>query len=204
MLADQINPVARKVPTWVVYAAGVIPLALVVTQAVSGDLGADPVKTLERTLGLYALQFLIATLCVTPLRRFTGIMLIRFRRALGLLTFLYAFLHLTVWVTLDLAFRWGEIWADIVKRPYILVGMIALLVMIPLAVTSNNLSVRRMGGKVWQQLHKLTYAAAGLGALHFVMLSKVWNLELVLYSVAITALLAVRLVPAAKRRAVAA
>jgi methionine sulfoxide reductase heme-binding subunit len=204
MLADHINPVARKVPTWVVYGAGVIPLAYVVTQALSGDLGADPVKTLERTLGLYALQFLIATLCITPLRRFTGIMLMRFRRALGVLTFVYAALHLTVWVTLDLAFRWGEIWADIVKRPYILVGMIALLIMIPLAVTSNNMSVRRLGGKVWQQLHKLSYVAAALGALHFVMLSKVWNPELILYTIAIAALLAVRLVPAARRRAVAA
>jgi methionine sulfoxide reductase heme-binding subunit len=204
MLADRINPVARKIPTWVVYLGGLIPLAFVVTQALTGDLGADPVKTLERTLGLYALQFLIATLCITPLRRFTGVMLIRFRRALGLLTFLYAALHLTVWVTLDLAFRWGEIWGDIVKRPYILVGMIALLVMVPLAVTSNNTSVRRLGGQMWQRLHKLTYLAAGLGALHFVMLSKVWNVELVLYTAGIIVLLALRLVPAAKRRAVAA
>jgi methionine sulfoxide reductase heme-binding subunit len=204
MLAERINPVARKIPTWVVYATGVIPLAFVVFQAVTGDLGADPVKTLERTLGLYALQFLIATLCITPLRRFTGIMLIRFRRALGVLTFVYAFLHLTVWVTLDLAFRWGEIWGDIVKRPYILVGMIALLVMIPLVVTSNNLSVRRLGGKVWQQLHKLTYAAAVLGAVHFVMLSKVWNPELILYTGVMAALLAVRLVPATKRRSATA
>lgn len=204
MLADQINPVARKIPTWVVYAAGVIPLTFVVFQAVTGDLGADPVKTLERTLGLYALQFLIATLCITPLRRFTGIMLLRFRRALGVLTFVYAFLHLTVWVTLDLAFRWGEIWADIVKRPYILVGMIALLVMVPLVVTSNNLSVRRLGSKVWQQVHKLTYVAAALGAVHFVMLSKVWNTDLILYTGIMAGLLAVRLVPAAKRRTVAA
>lgn len=204
MFAERINPLARKVPTWVVYGAGLIPLAFVVFQAVTGDLGADPVKTLERTLGLYALQFLIATLCITPLRRFTGIMLIRFRRALGLLTFLYAALHLTVWVTLDLAFRWGEIWGDIVKRPYILVGMIALLVMVPLAITSNNTSVRRLGGQVWQRLHKLTYVAAGLGALHFVMLSKVWHPQLVLYTLGIAVLLALRLVLTGKRRVAAA
>jgi methionine sulfoxide reductase heme-binding subunit len=79
MLADRINPLARRVPTWVVYLGGLIPLAFVVTQALTGDLGADPVKTLERTLGLYALQFLIATLCITPLRRFTGVMLISMR-----------------------------------------------------------------------------------------------------------------------------
>jgi methionine sulfoxide reductase heme-binding subunit len=200
MLAERINPLARRVPTWVVYLGGLIPLAFVVTQALTGDLGADPVKTLERTLGLYALQFLIATLCVTPLRRFTGVMLIRFRRALGLLTFLYAALHLTVWVTLDLAFRWGEIWGDIVKRPYILVGMIALLVMVPLAVTSNKASVRRLGGQVWQRLHKLTYLAVALGGLHFVMLSKVWHPQLVLYTAAIVGLLALRLVPQARRR----
>jgi len=204
MLAERINPLARRVPTWVVYVAGMIPLAFVVTQALTGDLGADPVKTLERTLGLYALQFLIATLCITPLRRFTGVMLIRFRRALGLLTFVYAALHLTVWVTLDLAFRWSEIWADIVKRPYILVGMVALLVMVPLAVTSNTTSVRRLGGQVWQQLHRLTYAAAALGALHFVMLSKVWHLQLMLYVAVILGLLALRLVPQARSRPVAA
>jgi methionine sulfoxide reductase heme-binding subunit len=143
-------------------------------------------------------------LCITPLRRFTGIMLIRFRRAVGLLTFLYAALHLTVWVTLDLAFRWGEIWGDIVKRPYILVGMIALLVMVPLAITSNNTSVRRLGGQVWQRLHKLTYVAVALGGLHFVMQSKVWHMELVLYTAGIILLLALRLVPAAKRRVAAA
>jgi methionine sulfoxide reductase heme-binding subunit len=204
MLADRINPLARRVPTWVVYLGGLIPLAFVVTQALTGDLGADPVKTLERTLGLYALQFLIATLCITPLRRFTGVMLIRFRRALGLLTFLYAVLHLTVWVTLDLAFRWGEIWGDIVKRPYIIVGMIALLLMVPLAITSNNTSVRRLGGQMWQRLHKLTYVAVALGGLHFVMQSKVWHLELVLYTAGIILLLALRLVPAAKRRVAAA
>jgi methionine sulfoxide reductase heme-binding subunit len=199
MLADRINPVARKVPTWVVYLGGLIPLALVVTQALTGDLGADPVKTLERTLGLYALQFLIATLCITPLRRSAGIMLIRFRRALGLLTFLYAALHLTVWVTLDLAFRWDEIWGDIVKRPYILIGMIALLVMVPLAITSNNTSVRRLGGQVWQRLHKLTYLAVVLGMLHFIMQSKVWTVQLVVYAALIAIVLGLRLVPKARR-----
>ncbi len=204
VLADRVNAAARRVPVWAVWLLCLLPLSWLIWQAAGGGLGADPVKTLERALGLHALQFLIATLCVTPLRRYAGISLLRFRRALGLVTFTYAALHLIVWVTLDLAFRWGEIGADLVKRPFIIVGMIGFLIMVPLAVTSNNAALRRLGAALWQRLHRLTYLAAALGALHFIMLSKVWSAELVLYSGAVAALLVIRLVPKARPSALRA
>ncbi|HSF63588.1 MAG TPA: ferric reductase-like transmembrane domain-containing protein, partial [Paracoccaceae bacterium] len=124
MDAARINGALRAVPTWPVYGLGLVPLALLVGQAFTGGLGIDPVKVLERELGMLGLQFLVAGLCITPLRWATGVNLIRFRRAVGLLAFLYVALHLSVWVLLDLQLRWAEIWADIVKRPYITAGMV--------------------------------------------------------------------------------
>jgi sulfoxide reductase heme-binding subunit YedZ len=192
MLADRVNRLARRVPPWAVYAAGTVPLLLLVVQAMTGVLGPDPVKVIERSLGLYALQFFIATLCVSPLRWATGISLIRFRRALGLVTFAYVALHLAVWVVLDLQFRWAEIGADLTRRPYIIIGFAAFLLLLPLAVTSNNLSVRRLGAALWQRLHWLTYPAALLGAIHFLWQAKTWQPEPLTYLAIIVALLAAR------------
>ncbi len=186
-----LNARLRFSALWV-YGAGSLPLAWLLWKAGTGDLGPDPVKTLERELGLLALQFLVAALAVTPLRNLTGISLIRFRRALGVLAFTHAALHFAVWMALDLAFRWGEIGADIVKRPYITVGFAAFLVLVPLAVTSNNLSVRRIGAAAWKRLHRLTYPAALLAAVHFLWLVKAWPLEPMLYLGAVVTLLALR------------
>jgi methionine sulfoxide reductase heme-binding subunit len=196
--AQAINAGLRFSPLWV-YGLGLLPLAWLVARAATGNLGADPVKTLERELGLLGLQFLVAVLAVTPLRNLTGISLVRFRRALGVLAFTCAALHFTVWLTLDLAFRWGEIWADIVKRPYITVGFAAFLMLVPLAVTSNNLSVRRLGAAAWKRLHWLTYPAAVLAAIHFLWLVKAWPLEPLLYLGAVAALLALRWRPLRRR-----
>lgn len=196
-----INARLRFSPLWV-YGLGCLPALWLVTRALSGDLGADPVKTLERELGLLALQYLVAVLAVTPLRDLTGISLLRFRRALGVLAFAHAALHFTVWLALDLAFRWGEIGADIVKRPYVTVGFAAFLMLVPLALTSNNLSVRRMGSVAWKRLHQLTYPAAVLAAIHFLWLVKAWPVEPMLYLAAVAALLALRLRP--RRRSAAA
>ena len=110
------------------------------------QLGADPMKVLERSLGLWALKFLVACLAITPLRRLTGISLLRYRRAIGLLAFIYACLHLTTYMLLDQGLDLTAIWADIVKRPYITIGMAAFLILIPLAATSNNAMLRRLGG----------------------------------------------------------
>jgi sulfoxide reductase heme-binding subunit YedZ len=191
-VAASLNGALRRVPTWAVYGLGLVPLGILVWQARSGGLGIDPVKTLEHQLGLTALQLLLAGLVVTPLRRWAGINLLRYRRAIGLLSFLYAVLHLLVWVLLDLQLRWSEIGADLVKRPHIIVGMLALACLVPLAMTSNGWSVRSLGAAVWQRLHRLTYVAVLLGALHYLLLVKVWSAEPVLYALAAAGLVALR------------
>lgn len=192
MSAASINQALRRVPAWPVYLLGALPFALLVVQVMTGDLGVDPVKTMERALGEWGLKFVVVGLCITPLRWATGVSLIRYRRAIGLLAFGYVALHLTTWVVLDLQFRWAEIGADLYKRPYIIVGMIGFTALLPLAITSNNLSVRRMGAAAWQKLHKLTYVAALAGAIHYMMLVKAWPLEPMLYLAAVVGLLALR------------
>jgi sulfoxide reductase heme-binding subunit YedZ len=199
-LAAQVNGTLRRVPPWVLYPLGVVPFGVLVWQAVTGGLGVDPVRELEHQLGLYGLQLLIAGLLVTPLRRWTGVNLIRYRRAIGLLAFFYVTLHLTTWVVLDLQLRWSEIGADLVKRPYIILGMVGFLAMVPLAVTSNNASVRRMGAAAWSRLHQLTYVAVLAGAAHYLILVKAWPLEPILYALAAAGLVALRFLWNAKRR----
>lgn len=187
-----LNGALRRVPTGVVYGLGLVPLGLMVWQAGSGTLGIDPVKALEHQLGLTALQLLLAGLLVTPLRRWAGINLLRYRRAIGLLAFLYVMLHLLVWLFLDLQLRWAEIGADLVKRPYIIVGMLGFACLVPLALTSNGWSLRRMGATRWQRLHQLTYVAALLAGLHYLLLVKVWSAEPLIYAAAVVGLVAVR------------
>jgi len=195
---DRINGFARRVPARVVYILGLMPVPWFLYLAQSGGLGREPIKGLEHELGELALQLLIAVLCITPLRRHVGINLIRFRRAIGVLTYIYVSLHLMVWLVLDIGIL-SQIWADIVKRPYITIGMAGFVVLTPLALTSNNRSVRKLGSR-WRKLHKLTYLAAFLGGLHYVMLVKGFQLEPLLYMGAILALLAIRVNPGARIR----
>jgi len=128
------------------------------------------------------------------LRQVGGINLLRYRRALGLLAFYYAALNLSTYIIFDQWLDWGAIWADIVKRPYITVGMLAFVILIPLAITSNNKLVRRMGGAAWAKLHKLVYVAAAAAALHFIMVVKSWPLEPLVYAAIVGLLLVYRLV----------
>jgi len=193
-VATTLNSAVRKVPIWAVYGAGLLPLGWLVWLALNGGLGVEPVETLEHRLGLLGLQFMIGTLAVTPLRRATGVNLVKFRRALGLLTFLYIVLHLLVWALLDVQ-TVGAVWADVVKRPFITVGMVAFVLMVPLAATSFDRAVRLMGAAAWRRLHRLTYAAAILGAGHYVMLSKGFQLEPLLYLAAVLGLVAARIRP---------
>ncbi len=190
-MRDAINQVARRLPTWPVYLLGVLPFVWLFWLAVGNGLGPDPAKALEKELGGLAIKFLIATLCITPLR-WTGINLIRFRRALGLLAFFYVAMHLTTWIGLDKGLRWAEIIADLYKRPYIIIGMAGFLVMVPLAITSTNRAIRSMGPLAWRRLHTLSYVAAMAGALHFVMLKKTWATEPLIYLAIVTALLMAR------------
>lgn len=191
MLAERVNSAVRRVPVWLIYLAGALPAPWFLYLGLTGGLGVEPIKALEHELGLFALQLLVAGLAITPLRRFAGVNLIRFRRAVGVLAFTYVALHLLVWLVLDVQDP-ARIWADIVKRPYITIGMVGFVLLLPLAMTSNNWSVRRLGPR-WRQLHKLTYIVVLLGAVHFVMLSKGFQLEPLAYLAAILILLALRL-----------
>ncbi|WP_208350820.1 protein-methionine-sulfoxide reductase heme-binding subunit MsrQ [Pseudaestuariivita rosea] len=190
-MVDFANQWARRIPAWPLYIIGVLPAIWLFYLGLTGGLGVEPIKELEHQLGLIGLQLLIAGLAITPLRRWFGLNLIKYRRAIGLLTFFYILLHLLVWLVLDVQIL-AQIWADIIKRPYITIGMVGFVLMIPLAVTSNNYSIRKLG-PAWRTLHKLTYAAAILGAVHFVMLSKGFQLEPLLYLGAILVLLAARI-----------
>ncbi|MBU2935960.1 MULTISPECIES: protein-methionine-sulfoxide reductase heme-binding subunit MsrQ [Pacificibacter] len=195
-IAQAVNGVLRRVPAWPLYIVAVIPPVFMFFAALNGKLGVDPVKSLEHEMGELGLQVLIAVLAISPLRRLTGISLIKFRRALGLIGFFYIFLHLLVWLVLDVQIV-DQIVKDIIKRPYITIGMAAFVLMIPLAITSNNWSLRRLGPK-WRSLHKLTYPAVILGGVHFVWLVKGWQLEPLIYLAVILGLLALRVKP--KRR----
>lgn len=197
MIADRINTATRKVPAWPLYILGALPPLWLIWSGFTGGLGVDPVKEMEHQMGEWALWLLIAGLCVTPLQRFAGVRLLKYRRAIGLLAFFYVVLHLTIWLVLDVQIP-AQILIDIAKRPYVTVGMAAFVLLIPLAVTSNNLSIRKLGPG-WRKLHQMVYAAAILGALHFIMLVKGFQMEPYIYMAVILSLLALRLIP--RRRA---
>lgn len=188
---QRLNDILRRVPVWAVYMLGALPAPWLFYQGLTGGLGVEPIEALEHQFGELALQLLILGLAISPLRRLVGLNLMKFRRAIGVLTFSYVSLHLLVWLVLDVQIP-SQIWADIVKRPYITVGMAGFILMLPLAVTSNNWSVRRLGPR-WRKLHRLTYVAAILGALHYVMLAKGFQIEPLVYLVTILVLLALRL-----------
>jgi len=188
-------------PRWPVYLIGSIPGIWVFWLALNDMLGADPVKALEHTLGLWALRFLIATLAVTPIRRFGGPNLIRFRRALGLLAFFYACAHLSAYLIFDQGLDARAIFADILKRPYITIGMFTFAILTPLAVTSNATMIKRMGAAAWQRLHRWVYVAAIAAAIHFLLSVKSWPAEPVIYAAIVGALLLIRVGFALKKRA---
>ncbi len=169
-----------------------LPLGLLVWQGVDGAIGPNPVETLLHTTGNWALRLLLVTLAVTPLRRLTGwVWLIRFRRMLGLFAFFYALLHFATYIWLDQFFAWSAILEDIVKRPYIMVGFAAFVLLIPLAVTSTRGWIRRLG-KRWKQLHRLVYLIAVLGVVHFLWLVKADLREPLINAMILAVLLAMR------------
>lgn len=198
-MIDRLNIIFRKIPVWLVWVLYLIPVPVLLYMGMTGGLGREPIKALEHELGEIALQLLIIGLCITPLRRFIGLNLMKFRRAIGLLAFTYVALHLLVWLVLDVQIL-NQIWQDILKRPYITIGMVGFLVMVPLAVTSNNRSVRTLGPK-WRTLHKATYLAAVLGGAHFLMLSRGIQLEPLLYMATILALIGLRFYKPGKKLA---
>lgn len=179
-------------PTWVVYLFGLLPTAYLAYGVFNNTLGPDPIEVLENSLGERALQFLIAGLAITPLMRFAGIRLIKYRRAIGLLAFFYVFMHLSVYLFLDKQLALNIIVDDIWRRPYITLGMAAFLLLLPLAITSNKFSVTRLGAAGWNKLHKVVYVAVVFAALHYMLLTKTWQIEPILYFVFATGLVASR------------
>jgi sulfoxide reductase heme-binding subunit YedZ len=184
-----------------IYWGGLIPAVWAFYLGFTNQLGPEPIKALEHELGLWALRFLIAVLSITPLRRLGGPSLVRYRRAIGLLAFFYVCLHFAVYVGFDQGFDMTAIWRDIVRRPYITIGMTAFLILIPLAATSNNAMIKRLGAGAWQRLHRLVYAAALLGAIHYLMVVKSWPPQPLIYLAIIAALLLFRLTPIGKKGA---
>jgi sulfoxide reductase heme-binding subunit YedZ len=155
------------------FAAASVPFAWLVYAAFFGDLGTDPVETIAQVTGTSALVCLAATLSVTPLRRLTGWnWLVRLRRMLGLFAFFYALLHALDFFVFDHSLSVASILADVVEHPWVLFGFTALLLLVPLAVTSTNGWVRRLGGKRWQRLHRLVYLIAPLAAAHYFLAVK--------------------------------
>ena len=191
-MVQGLNRGLRHLPVWAVWLAGLIPLALLVWDTLQGHLGVDPVRDIEHRLGRTAIYFLIATLTVTPLLRLTRVNLVRFRQALGLICFTYLLCHVAAWIAFDMGFLWAQIVKDVIKRPYLIFGMIAFLMLLALAVTSNRWSIRRMGAG-WRHLHRLIYPAAILAAAHWLWALKVWeSWPLMILSVILT-LLSLRL-----------
>jgi sulfoxide reductase heme-binding subunit YedZ len=158
-------------------------------------LGPNPIEFITLSTGTWTLVFLLTTLAITPLRRLTGVAwLISFRRMLGLFAFFYGFLHLTIFVWLDKYFDWQDMIDDITKRPFITFGFAALVLMTPLALTSTNKWVQRLGGKRWQALHRLIYGSAILACVHFWWKVKADHTEPGIYAGILTALLGYRVV----------
>jgi len=152
----------------VLFAVALVPFTLLTLGVVQHSLGPNPAETLIRSLGDWTLRFLCLTLAVTPLRQWTGVAaLARLRRMVGLFTAFYATLHFTAYAVFDMGLVWSDIVRDVAKRPFILVGTAAFLLLLPLAATSFNRAIRWLGGARWQRLHRVVYAIALLAILHF-------------------------------------
>lgn len=186
-----LPPRLRNASIWALYAMGFIPAAWGFWLGATGRLPGNPVKEFEHLLGIWALRFLIAALAVTPLRDLSGINLLRYRRALGLLAFWYALMHFTTYMVLDQFLNFAAVVEDITRRPFITIGMAALMMLLPLALTSNSWSIRRLGSR-WGKLHRLVYVAAAAGALHYAMSVKIVGPQQWIYIAIIALLLAWR------------
>jgi len=182
--------VLLKIAVWAIC---LTPLAVLLYRAATHDLSANPISFVTNWLGDWTLRLLLASLAMTPLRMLSGLSWpIKLRRLLGLFAFSYAWMHFSVWLVLDHFFDWREMGADIAKRPYVTVGMTALLLMIPLAATSTAAAIRKLGGRNWQRLHRLAYAIGVCGVLHYLWLAKKANPAPYYYAAVLVLLLGIR------------
>lgn len=195
-------------PRWLkpaVFVASLAPLAWLVWHALFGYLGVNPIETVNRYLGDWALRFLLIALAVTPMRQVSGwAPVARLRRMLGLFAFFYVCLHLSSYLGLDLFFDWQALGKDIVKRRYITFGMIAFALLVPLALTSTDGMIRRLGGRRWRRLHMLVYPVAVLAVVHYWMMVKADIRQPALYAALLAVLLGYRVMARWRRRATAA
>lgn len=179
---------------FVVVVNSLVPLALIGWDWWRGQLGANPLDFVTRSTGTLTLVFLLVSLAVSPARKLTGVQwLVRFRRALGLYAFFYGLLHLAAYVWFDKAFDLFAAADDVYRRPFIAVGVLGFLLMVPLAVTSTDVMIKRLGGKRWQLLHRLAYVAAVAGVLHFYLLVKSDTRRPLLFGAVLALLLGYRL-----------
>jgi sulfoxide reductase heme-binding subunit YedZ len=191
--------ITLKTVTWILC---LLPLVVLAYRALTDGLGANPISYVTNWLGQWTFRLLLVGLALTPLRIVTGLSWpVLLRRLVGLFTFFYASLHFLVWILIDHYFNWGQMLADLVKRRYITVGMAALLLLIPLAITSTNGMVKRLGGNAWRRLHRLVYLIGLLAALHFLWLAKGFRPDAFLYAGILGLLLGVRLFDVLRRRA---
>jgi sulfoxide reductase heme-binding subunit YedZ len=176
----------------IVFTLALVPLLRLAVLGLLGELGANPIEMITHQTGLRALTLLLVTLAITPLRRITGqLWLIQYRRMLGLFAFFYAVLHMLTYVWLDQFFDFHAMLKDIVKRPFITMGSAAFLMLLPLAVTSTQSAIRRLGRR-WQQLHRLVYGSAVAGVIHYVWLVKKDIRQPMVYALVLAALLGYR------------
>jgi len=178
----------------ILFVVSLLPAIWLVYALLTNQLGANPIEAVTRETGLWALRFLWLTLLITPLRWLTGWnKLITLRRMLGLYVFFYASLHMLLYLWLDQFFDINEIIKDIIKRPFITIGFFTFSALIPLVITSNNRMVKRLGGKAWKKLHRLTYFIAIASSIHFYMLVKQDKTEPLFYIGLLVVLFAMRL-----------
>lgn len=178
---------------WGIYVVGLAPAAWAFWLAATNQLGANPVKEFEHLLGIWALRFLILTLLVTPLRDLFRLNFLPYRRALGLLAFYYVAMHFATYIILDRGLNWPDIVKDVTQRWFIIFGFIGFVMLIPLAITSNQWSIRKLKNN-WQNLHRLIYVIALAGSLHFLMSVKSWPPEPLIYGLIIITLVLWRFV----------
>ena len=183
-----LNTLFRSLPVPLVYFSLLIPIPLYFFLGVANRLGPDPLRYLEHKYGELGLIFLLATLSISPILRYSKINLVKFRRCIGLVSFYYIVSHICIYVFLDIGLSLEMLTSDLKKRYYIIAGFFAFITLIPLAVTSNNYAIRALNIRTWKKIHNFIYIATMLSIFHFILMSKTWTGELYFY-IAVTVII---------------